>query len=85
MLTGWRDVRDRADAEFRPAQHDVPTRPFQGLRERGRKGRSGADGVLEVDDLIELILAQNETASISCCKLYRFSSYYVIDADVEQN
>ncbi|MBK8800579.1 MAG: DUF1800 domain-containing protein [Fibrobacteres bacterium] len=86
VLTGWRDVRDRADAEFRPAQHDVSDKAFS--KAYGNvvvKGRSGADGVLEVDDLIELILAQNETALHICRKLYRFFVYYVIDADVEQN
>lgn len=84
VLTGWRDVRDRPDAEFRPNQHDVGDKAFS--RAYGNavvKGRTGVDGASEVDDLIALIFAQTETARHVCRKLYRFFVYYVVDDDVE--
>lgn len=84
VLTGWRDVRDRPDAEFRPTQHDVADKVFS--RAYGNavvKGRTGVDGASEVDDLIGVVFAQTETARHICRKLYRFFVYYVIDDDVE--
>ncbi|QQS06632.1 MAG: DUF1800 domain-containing protein [Fibrobacterota bacterium] len=86
VLTGWRDLRDKPDAEFRPTQHDASDKVFS--RAYGNvvvKGRPGAEGALEVDDLITMILTQPQTALHVCRKLYRFFVYYVIDPDVEQN
>ena len=86
VLTGWRDLRDKRDAEFRPTQHDVSDKVFsKAYGNAVVKGRSGADGALEVDDLIGLIFAQSETARHICRKLYRFFVYYVIDGDVERD
>lgn len=86
VLTGWHDVRDNATAEFRPNLHDASDKVFsKAYGTAVVRGRSGADGALEVDDLIDLILSKNETALHLCRKLYRYFVYYVIGQDVERN
>lgn len=85
VLTGWRDVRDTLAAEFRPTQHDATNKTFSSAYGGAViTGRTGADGALELDDLIELIFAQAETARHLCRKLYRHFVYYVIDAATEK-
>lgn len=85
VLTGWRDVRDADAAEFRPTQHDTADKTFSAAYgSRVVKGRTGADGALEVDDLVDLIFDQAETARHLCRRLYRFFVYYVLDYDAEQ-
>jgi len=84
VLTGWRDVRDTHVAEFRPTVHDPSDKAFSGAYGGTVvKGRLGADGALEIDDLVALIFAQPETARHLCRKLYRHFVYYVVDAEVE--
>lgn len=84
VLTGWRDIRDTREPQFRTSQHDTTDKVFSAAYGGGVvKGRTGADGALEVDDLIDLIFAQAETARFLCRKLYRYFVYYVIDADTE--
>ncbi|MEO6094726.1 MAG: DUF1800 domain-containing protein [Fibrobacteria bacterium] len=85
VLTGWRDVRDAAAAEFQEKKHDVKDKGFSAAYGNAViTGRSGADaGTLELDELIDLIFAQAETAKYFCRKLYRYFVYYAIDATVE--
>lgn len=87
VLTGWRDVRDTPTAEFRVKQHDIKDKVFSAAY--GNKtliGRAGPDaGALELNDLVDMIFAQAETAKYLCRKLYRFFVYYQIDATVEAN
>jgi len=84
VLTGWRDIRDTRAAQFRTSQHDTTDKAFSAAYGGVVvKGRTGTDGALEVDDLVDLIFAQAETARYLCRKLYRYFVYYVIDADTE--
>jgi uncharacterized protein (DUF1800 family) len=86
VLTGWRDLRDNRTAEFRPTQHDTGNKAFSSAY--GGKvitGKTGADGAKEVDELIDLILAQDETARYVCRKIYRYFVYYAIDAATEKD
>lgn len=86
VLTGWRDLRDKREAEFRPAQHDTADKAFSSAYGSAViAGRTGAEGAGEVDDLIELIFAQAETARHLCRKLYRQFVYYAIDAATEKD
>lgn len=86
VLTGWRDLRDTRLAEFRPTQHDITNKTFSSAYGGAViTGRSGVDGAKELDDLIELIFAQAETARYICRKLYRQFVYYVIDAATEKS
>jgi uncharacterized protein (DUF1800 family) len=85
VLTGWRDVRDTPAAEFQEKKHDVKDKAFSAAY--GNKvitGRSGPTaGALELDEMIDMIFAQAETARYLCRKLYRFFVYYQIDAATE--
>jgi uncharacterized protein (DUF1800 family) len=84
VLTGWRDLRDNRNAEFRPNQHDTTDKTFSSAYGGTViKGRTGAEGATEIDDLIEMIFSQTETARHLCRELYRYFVYYVVDDDVE--
>jgi len=89
VLTGWRDVRAAAPprSEFVPSNHDPTDKVFssayQGRVIRG--GSTATDGPRELDELLDMIFSQEETARFLCRKLYRWFVYYDIDANVEQN
>lgn len=86
VLTGWRDLRDNRTAEFRPNQHDTTNKTFSSAYGGAViTGRTGVDGAKEMDDLVDLILAQAETARYICRKLYRHFVYYAIDAATEKD
>jgi uncharacterized protein (DUF1800 family) len=86
-LTGWRDVRGADAAEFVASRHDAKDKQFSAAYGNAViKGRSGADaGALELQELVDLIFAQPETAKAFCRKLYRWFVYYDIGADAEAN
>ena len=86
VLTGWRDLRDTRTAEFRATPHDTANKIFSSAYGGATiTGRTGADGAKELDDLLDLIFAQAETARYICRKLYRHFVYYVIDDATEKN
>jgi uncharacterized protein (DUF1800 family) len=86
VLTGFNDVRDTMRAEFIAKNHDATDKVFSSAYGNAViKGRSGEDGAKELDDLVDLIFAQAETARYLCRKLYRYFVYYVIDAETEKN
>lgn len=89
ILTGWRR-KDRPDGffdtVFDDTQHDTTDKTFSSFyNNRVIPGRAGADGQLETDDLIDMLLSANETAKYVCRRLYRWFVYYVIDDQVEAN
>jgi uncharacterized protein (DUF1800 family) len=49
------------------------------------KGQAGVNGAKEVDELIDMLLANNEAAKFISRKLYNYFVYYDITADVETN
>ncbi len=86
VLTGWQDVRLTMTSEFIANSHDVTDKVFSSAYgDTVIKGRTGADGILELDELINMIFGQAETARYLCRKLYRYFVYYAIDAATEQN
>jgi uncharacterized protein (DUF1800 family) len=87
VLTGWRDVRDTATAEFLAARHDTKDKAFSSAYGNTViTGRTGADaGTQELNDLIAMIFAAPETARYFCRKLYRWFVYYNIDDATEKN
>ncbi len=94
VLTGWRDdstttpVSSYFDADRTPTstRHDPTNKQFSAsFNNTVITGRTGANGRLEIDDLIAMIFAQSETAKYICRKLYRWFVYYVIDAAAESN
>jgi uncharacterized protein (DUF1800 family) len=48
-------------------------------------GRSGAAGAGELDDLLNMIFSNPESAKFICRKIYMFFVYYKIDATIESN
>ncbi len=86
VLTGWRSLNFRSITdktigfEFRPAQHDTADKIFSdSYQKRTIKGRTGTTaGDDELKDLIDMILAQPETARFIVRKFYR----WFVQADI---
>lgn len=88
VLTGWRDVRDPVGITINAGQHDTTDKKFSSaygntLIKGTNTGEAGARQ--ELNDLLNMIFAQDETAKFICRKLYRWFIYYVIDDTTEQN
>lgn len=86
VLTGYQIVRDPVGYIFNANRHDKTDKTFSAFYgNKVIKGRTGADGEKELDDLLDIIFAQNEVAMFMCRKLYRFFFYYDITSEIEQN
>jgi Protein of unknown function (DUF1800) len=86
VLTGWRIAwPNTLDIYFLPSVHDSANKIFSSFYNNTViTGRSGDNaGRDELNDLINMIFAQNEVAKYIVRKLYRFFVYYKIDAVVE--
>ncbi len=85
VLTGWRDNRTTYSSYFDSTRHDSGNKTFSAAYQNTViTGRTGNDGANELNELIDMILRQPETARAICRKLYRWFVYYEIDATVEQ-
>lgn len=86
VLTGWRDDSTNITSYFTASRHDPTNKQFSsaygGTVITGQTGSAGAN---EVDDLLNMIFAQAETARFLCRKLYRWFVYYLIDDTTETN
>ncbi|MGB0849908.1 MAG: DUF1800 domain-containing protein [Bacteroidia bacterium] len=86
VLTGWRVRRTDGTSYFQSNRHDEGDKKFSSFYNdtiiTGKTGNAGAD---EVDDLLNMIFAQNEVAKHIVRKLYRWFIYYEIDSDTETN
>ncbi|EAY27353.1 DUF1800 domain-containing protein [Microscilla marina] len=72
--------------EFRDGVHDTNNKTFSDkFNNQTITGRSGADGINELDDMIDMIFSQSATATYLCRSLYRFFVYPKISESVEQN
>lgn len=93
VLTGWRSLNYRsttvamANFEFRSTQHDTSDKIFsESFQKKVIKGRAGATaGDDELKDLVDMILAQPETARFIVRKFYRFFIQADISAQVEKD
>jgi uncharacterized protein (DUF1800 family) len=86
ILTGYQVNRDKMEYLFNPNRHDRTDKTFSAFYgNKVIKGRTGADGEKEVDELLDMIFAQNEVAMHICRVLYRNFVYYEITPEVEQN
>jgi uncharacterized protein (DUF1800 family) len=86
VLTGWRDDGTNLISYFTASRHDSTNKTFSS--DYGNTiitGQSGTAGANEVDALLDMIFAQQETAKFICRKLYRWFVYYIIDDTVEAN
>ncbi len=87
VLTGWVDVDEhRIGTDFNPAAHDTTDKQFSAFYNNTViKGKKGAAGATETDELITMLFNHRETAKHFCRKLYRWFVYYQIDSHTETN
>ncbi len=92
VLTGWVTHWDDVTSEgvmktqFYPHLHETANKQFSAFYgNRVITGRSGVGGALELDDLLDMIFDNNETALYICRRLYNFFVYHEIDEQTEEN
>jgi len=86
VLSGWKDDKESIAVSFHPELHDENDKQFSSFFDNYIiKGKKGAEGAKETDELIEMIFGQQETARFICRNLYRWFLTSGIDAQVEQN
>ncbi len=85
VLTGWADVAENATSRFIPENHVTEDKQFSAAYQNTViRGRSGADGAQETDELLDMIFRQPETARFFCRKLYVWFVGTEIDATIER-
>lgn len=86
VLTGWRYHQVTGQPHFDLWQHDTEDKQFSSFYgNRLIRGRSGAYGAKELDELLDMLLEQDECARFLCRKLYRFFVHHEIDEATEAN
>jgi len=89
VLTGFRienKVLPEAHGIFDATRHDDTDKQFSSFYNNTIiNGRKGKDGEQELDDLMNMIFAQEEVSKFICRKLYRFFVYHNIDEATEKN
>ena len=87
VLTGWRINGTNYTTFFDPNRHSTVNKTFSSFfNNTVITGRTGATaGQLELNDLLNMIFAQNEVAKFIVRKFYRWFVYYEIDATTEAN
>ncbi|MCX6136777.1 MAG: DUF1800 domain-containing protein [Ignavibacteriales bacterium] len=90
VFTGWKDFT-QADGTvsavtsvFDATKHDSANKQFS-ADYGSAVVTGGVDGAKEIDDLLNIIFSQPETAKYICRKLYRWFVYYAIDDWTETN
>ena len=86
VLTGWKDDKEAISSYFDPEAHNTEDKMFSSFYNNYViKGRSGADGAGETNELLEMICKQAEVSRFLCRKLYRWFVSSNIDEQVEKN
>lgn len=87
VLTGWQINGNTWTAVFNSNRHSTVNKNFSSFFGNTTiTGRTGATaGSLELNDLLNMIFAQNEVARYMVRNVYRWFVYYSIDASVEAN
>ena len=86
VLTGWRIDRSDGSVYFQENRHDTSDKQFSSFYNNYTvTGKTGQNGVTELDDMLNMIFAQNEVAKHIVRKLYRWFVYYDIDEETETN
>lgn len=86
VLTGYTVNATTISSAFDPTKHDIGNKQFSAFYNNAIiTGKTGAAGTSELDELINIIFQQPETALYVCRRLYRFFVYYEIDAATETN
>ena len=85
VLTGYQVNRTTVTSFFTPNRHDSNPKQFSAFYGDLIINRPVAQAQLEVDDLLNMIFANDEVAKNICRRLYRFFVYDDITADTETN
>lgn len=87
VLTGWQINATTWNAVFNANRHSTVNKTFSSFfNNTVIPGRTGATaGMLELNDLLNMIFAQQEVAKFIVRKVYRWFVYYTIDAGTEAN
>jgi len=87
VLTGWSlDWEHEYAQTYYTWAHDEDDKQFSAFYgNRVIKGRGGEEGKQELDELIDMLFENTETARFLCRKLYRFFVYHNIDDQTETN
>jgi uncharacterized protein (DUF1800 family) len=87
VLTGWQVNGTTYQTVFTSSRHSSVNKTFSSFYNNtvitGRTGATAGD--LELNDLMNMIFAQNEVAKFIVRKFYRWFVYYDIDAATEAN
>ncbi|HMN32608.1 MAG: DUF1800 domain-containing protein [Chitinophagaceae bacterium] len=85
VLTGFRADTVNITYYFDSNKHESGNKTFSSFYNNTViTGQAGAAGENELDDLLNMIFAQDQTvAKYICRKIYRFFVYYNIDANIE--
>lgn len=86
VLTGYTLNPSTISSSFDPNRHDSGNKQFSEFYNNALiVGKTGINGKDELDELLNLIFSQSETALHICRKLYRFFVYYDIDEKTEKD
>ena len=89
VLTGFRienKILPEAHGIFDPKRHDEGDKQFSSFYNNTQIiGRKGDEGAKELNDMIDMIFAQEELSRFICRKLYRFFVYHNLDEATENN
>jgi uncharacterized protein (DUF1800 family) len=87
VLTGWQINSTTYQTVFTLSRHSTVGKQFSSFYNNTLiTGRTGATaGDLELNDMLNMIFAQNEVAKFIVRKFYRWFVYYDIDATTEAN
>jgi uncharacterized protein (DUF1800 family) len=83
VLTGWRISDETLTTYQSPSEHDTNPKTFSAFYKNSSINSS--DAAEELQQLIDMIFANKETARFICRKLYKWFVYYTIDDNVETN
>ena len=87
VLTGWRNNATSISSYFDITRHDTGNKQFSAFYgNRIISGRTGADaGLLELDDMLDMMFSSNEVALYICRRLYRWFIHYTVTPEIEQS
>ncbi len=84
VLTGWKSDFLKPKTYFAEWAHDSNDKQFSAFyNSKIIKGRSGQDGMNELDEFLDMILSNPECSKFICRKLYRSFVYPEISEEVE--
>ncbi len=86
VLTGWKTPLAEPEPYFDPGSHDTDDKQFSAFYGNAViTGKAGPAGAEELDELLDLIFENEETARFICRKLYTFFVYQELTDEIESN